>query len=239
MRITDHVYLLSGSYFGAVNDQGTLGDVYAVRTGQGLILIDCGVTESGLAQIRETLEYYGIEDPITHLIITHAHFDHCGSAKAIQDMGAQVIVGAEDAFQCTNGGSRGLRTPYSPTHVFPAFTPDVLVESDCEKQLNGLKIKFIKLPGHTPGCMAIQVGIDRKSILFSGDALQPGGAQLDEVGLGWPGDIGFDRAAIVDSMLKLMEYQTDMILPGHGKICLKNGTQLLRLAAETAFLTMR
>jgi glyoxylase-like metal-dependent hydrolase (beta-lactamase superfamily II) len=239
MRVTNNVYVLSGSYYGAVGDERVLGDVYGVRTGAGLILIDCGMPDTGLAAIRETLAYYEIEDQITHLILTHGHTDHCGNAKALQDAGARVIAGAEDAFMCENGGNKGLATPFSDGHIFPAFSPDILVDKDCSMDLNGLNVRFIKIPGHTKGSMAALINIDKKKILFTGDALQPGGGQLNEVSFGWQGDIGFSRADIVASMQKLMTVETDMVLPGHGKVCLKNGTQMLRFAARTAFQTMR
>jgi flavorubredoxin len=59
------------------------------------------------------------------------------------------------------------------------------------------------------------------------------------VTFGWQGDIGFSREAVVSSMMKLMDHEVDMILPGHGKICLRNGTQVLRFAAQQAMLTLR
>lgn len=240
MRVTDSVYVLSGSYYGAVDNRDTLGDVYGIRTAKGLILIDCGIPGGGYDTVKETLAYYGLLDvPVTHLLITHAHYDHCGSARAVQDTGALVAVGAEDVFQCENGGSVGLDTPFKFTHVYPAFRPDIVIDKDCEMTLDGINFKFYKTPGHTPGSVCIAVELDGKKILFTGDSVQPSGKQLCEVGLGWQGDVAFSRENIVKSMLKLMDMDVDVVLPGHGKVCLRNGTEVLRLAAETAFLTMR
>jgi len=239
MRVTNHVYVLSGSYFSAVGDASTLGDVYGIHTPQGVILIDCGAPATGPAMLRETLDYFEIREPVTHVIITHAHWDHCGGAKALQNAGAKVIVGQADTLYCTNGGVKGMISPFDDEQIFPAFTPDITIADDQALELNGLSLEFIKIPGHTPGSVAVRLSIDGKTILFTGDALQPDGLYLDNVTLGWEGDPGFSRQAIVDSMMKLMKYETDMILPGHGKICLKNGTSLLRHAAQTAFLTLR
>lgn len=238
MRVTDHIYVLSGSYYGAVGDEGPLGDVYGIRTGDGLILIDCGAFGSGLATIRETLGYYGIDDPIRYLIITHGHWDHCSNAKELQRLGTKVIVGAEDAPACRIGGAAHLGSPFEE-HSYPAFDPDILIENDCVKELLGLSVEFIKTPGHTPGSTMIRIDIDGKKVLFTGDSLQPGGGQMDEVSFGWQGDLGFDRKQIVESMMKLSSLETDIILPGHGKVCLRNGTAMLRFAAQQALLTMR
>ncbi|MDR1177155.1 MAG: MBL fold metallo-hydrolase [Treponema sp.] len=245
MRITDHVYVLSGSYYTAtdmrnLDRNGLLGEVYGIHTPQGIILVDCGLPGSGLAMIRETLAYYRLEERIVCLVVTHAHNDHCGSAKAIQDMGAQVIAGSGDAPACLNGGSGGWETPFDQEQLYPAFTPDILIDRDCEYNLYGLTLRFITIPGHTPGSIAIHLCLDHRTILFTGDSLLPyGSAILDEVSFGWRGDIGFSREALLTSMMKLRKLQVDIILPGHGKICLKDGTQLLNLAAKEAFSTLR
>jgi len=239
MRITNNLYVLSGSYFSAVNDVSKLGDVYGIRTPQGVILIDCGTAITGPVMLRETLAYFDVSEPITHTIITHAHHDHCGGAKELQDIGVKIIVGHEDAVYCKNGGVWGLYSPHDVEQSFPAFTPDITLTEDQTMEINDLTFEFIKIPGHSPGSIAIKVNVDGKEIMFTGDALQPNGTLLEEVTLGWQGDPGFSRKSIVDSMMKLMKYETDMILPGHGKICLRNGTKVLRNAAQTAFNTLR
>ena len=239
MRVTDNIFVLSGSYFSAINDSSTLGDVYGVRTPQGLILIDCGNPVTGPIMLKETLAYFGVTQPITHLIITHAHHDHCGGAKELQEAGVKVIVGEEDAMYCANGGCWGLHTPFDREQAYPAFSPDITISGDTTKEINGVNFKFIHIPGHTPGSMAIRIELDGKTVMFTGDALQPDGIFLNNVTFGWQGDPSFDREVVVESMMKLMKYETDMILPGHGKVCLRNGTNLLRYAAQAAFTTLR
>ena len=238
MRVSDHVYILSGSYYSAVNNQDVLGDVYGIRTDAGMILVDCGIPVAGPARIKKTLAEYGIADPITHLLLTHAHFDHAGGAKAYQDAGAKVAVGAEDAPYCRAGGIRHLGSPF-PEHDFPAFEPDLVIEDDCELELSGLLFRFYKTPGHSPGGLSIRVEVDGKTMLFTGDALQPEGRQINQVSFGWQGDPNYSRAAVVESMKKLSALTADMILPGHGKVCVDNGTELLQFAYRQALLTMR
>ncbi|GHU80839.1 MBL fold metallo-hydrolase [Clostridia bacterium] len=239
MRATDHIYVLSGGCYGAVGDRSVLGEVYGIRTEAGMILIDCGIPGAGPAMIRETLDYYGIKDKITHVVVTHAHYDHAGGAKELQAGGAKIIVGAPDERLCLNGGPSALASPFNGEHLYPAFTPDILIDRDQTLELNGLELELISIPGHTPGSMAVRANIDRRTVMFTGDALQPDGQQLEVVSLGWRGDVNFSGAAVVSSMMKLMELETDIILPGHGKICLRNGTSVLRLAAQTAFMTLR
>jgi len=239
MRITENLFLLSGASFSAVGDVATLGEVYGIRTSEGIIVIDCGAPKTGPAMLKETLASLNVHEPITHVILTHGHWDHAGGAKELQDAGAKIIVGAEDAIYCTNGGVKGMHSPFDDSQLFPAFIPEITISEDSFLDINGLRFEFIKIPGHSPGSIAIHVEIDGKTAIFTGDALQPDGTLLEKVTLGWQGDPGFSKSDIVDSMMKLAKYETDIILPGHGKICLRNGTKILRFAAQTAFLTMR
>jgi glyoxylase-like metal-dependent hydrolase (beta-lactamase superfamily II) len=238
VRITDNVYVLSGSYYSATDirgyDQlGVLGEVYGIRTDEGVILVDCGLPGTGLAMIRENMCYYDLGEIIPYLIITHAHNDHAGNAREIQQMGARVIAGARDVSVCINGGLVDRESPFDREQVFPAFTPDITIDRDQIMELCGFSINFITIPGHTPGSIAVQIQLDRRNILFTGDSLWPlGDTLLVCVSFGWQGDPGFSREALVNSIMKLWKTQTDVILPGHGKLCLKNGTDMLRLAAK-------
>lgn len=252
MRITDNIYLLSGGNFAAVGDMSMLGEVYGIYTSKGMIIIDSGGPKTGPARIRETLADLKICKPITHVILTHGHWDHAGGAKELQEAGAKVIIGKEDAIYCKNGGIKGMYTPfgskkqmmgkYSMFDVeqnFPAFIPDIIIEDDCMMNINGLCFEFVKVPGHSPGSMVISLQIDGKTSLFTGDFIQPDGVLFEDFVPWWNGDPNFNCADIVNSTMKLMDRKADLILPGHGKICLKNGAAILRHAAQMAFLTMR
>ena len=157
MRLTNNIFVLSGSYFSGVDDMSTLGDVYGVRTPKGIVLVDCGEPDTGPRMLKETLAYFDAFEPITHVIITHAHHDHCGGAKLLQAEGAKIIVASEDAAVCKNGGVWGMYGPFDQEQAFPAFAPDIEIGDDCELEINGLMFEFIKIPGHTKGSMAIRL----------------------------------------------------------------------------------
>lgn len=230
MIIANNLLYLSGSCFSAVNNNGTLGEVYGINTKQGLILIDCGEKSTGPAMIRETLNYFNITSPITHVILTHGHHDHCGGAKELQTNGAIIIVGAGDANYCKQGGPKGTIDDMGQS--FPPFIPDIEISSDQEMEINGILFEFIMIPGHTNGGMAIRTKLDDKTILFTGDTFEPDGTLLNKFLFGWEGDPAFTKEKIVNSIMKLTKYNTDMVLSGHGKICLRNGTKLIQQAAK-------
>ena len=230
MIISNDLFYLSGSCFSAVNNKSILGEVYGINTGQGLILIDCGEASTGPAMLKKTLKKFNINSPITHVILTHGHHDHCGGAKEMQEAGAKIIVGAGDATYCKQGGPKG--TPYDIEQSFPAFIPDVEISVDKEMIINGIMFEFIMIPGHTNGGMAIRVKVDGKLVLFAGDTLEADGTYLDKFLFGWEGDPAFNKEEIVNSIMKLAKYKADIVLSGHGKICLINGTKLIRQAAK-------
>lgn len=230
MIISNDLFYLSGSCFSAVNNKSILGKVYGINTGQGLILIDCGEASTGPAMLKKTLKKFNINSPITHVILTHGHHDHCGGAKEMQEAGAKIIVGAGDATYCKQGGPKG--TPYDIEQSFPAFIPDVEISVDKEMIINGIMFEFIMIPGHTNGGMAIRVKVDGKLVLFTGDTLEADGTYLDKFLFGWEGDPAFNKEEIVNSIMKLAKYKADIVLSGHGKICLINGTKLIRQAAK-------
>jgi glyoxylase-like metal-dependent hydrolase (beta-lactamase superfamily II) len=59
------------------------------------IVIDCG---ENYQRVKQTEEKYGFK--IKAVLLTHAHFDHAGCAKKLQDDGAEVFISAND---CGNG----------------------------------------------------------------------------------------------------------------------------------------
>jgi glyoxylase-like metal-dependent hydrolase (beta-lactamase superfamily II) len=169
--------------------------------------------------------------------------DHCGNAKLLQDRGAIIIAGEGDVDHlCKPGGVnlfRDSRYEEGSYHFFPAFTPNIAIDKDSKMEINGLKFRFILIPGHTPGSLVIWLDIDGKSVLFTGDSVNPLGIRIQEVDIGWYGDPKFNRKSLVESLMKLLPLEPDMILGGHGAPCLRDGNWVLRRAAKRAFFELR
>ena len=243
MRLTNNLYLLSGGNYSG-GDYNALGNVYAFKTEEGLILVDCGLPDVSLPIINNTLEYYNLKKKITHVIITHAHVDHCGNAAYFQNMGAKVIVGEGDVdYLCKAGGFNLFGdTCYEQAtyHIFPAFTPDIIIDKDKELTINRIIFQFILIPGHTMGSMAVLTNFEGKRILFTGDSIYPMGINCEKIDLGWRGDPKYDNNAFLSSLKKLSDtVECDMVLPGHGNLCVRNGTTVVRRAAKEAFHQLR
>lgn len=97
-----------------------------------------------------------VTNPIA-ILNTHGHFDHVWSNAELQEkLGIPLYTPKEDAFFLKSSS-------WMPD--LPPSTPDYLVEPDEEIDFDGIKIKFLHFPGHTPGCSVIEID----DAWFSGD----------------------------------------------------------------------
>lgn len=123
------------------------------KDGKG-ILIDPG--PDGDKIIKET---EGIE--ITHILLTHCHFDHTYSLNKIR--GSKLVVGSK---KCSSNMIRP-EISLSALKSLPDASCDIIMEDGEEKDFNGIKIKCIHTPGHTDGSVCFLA----ENCLFSGDTL--------------------------------------------------------------------
>src|SRR4051794_33515769 len=92
------VYLLGKTFPAAV---------YAVDTGDGLVLVDSGVEDSA-ALVTEQLTELGLDvKRLRAILLTHVHFDHClGAARLRELTGAKIYAGRGDCGPLRQGGPR-------------------------------------------------------------------------------------------------------------------------------------
>ncbi len=102
---------------------------------------------------------------VTHVLLTHGHFDHIGGVGVFYGQGARVacmkeeraLVLGENNLAATMGGG----IPIAP------FQIDVLLRDGQEIELCGIKVRVIATPGHTAGGCCYEIG----DCLFTGDTL--------------------------------------------------------------------
>ncbi len=74
------------SFHGA--DLDVTGSCHLVETGHSRILIDCGLFQGGRALNEENAGPFGFDaTAIDHLLLTHAHLDHCGRIPLLAKRG--------------------------------------------------------------------------------------------------------------------------------------------------------
>ncbi|MBT5774835.1 MAG: MBL fold metallo-hydrolase [Dehalococcoidia bacterium] len=201
-----------------------------------LALVDTGFAGSADAIIQEILDLPGDRTP-SHLLLTHAHVDHTGSAAALRKHYAlEVIAGADDTHQLdrravindaigrTHPGrriSRALRRRARPA----ATTTVVDRPLEGEQQiLPGLRA--VPVPGHTPGSYCYVD--DARGVAFVGDLIISHPDTLAR-----PMKLtNTNDSQFLSSLATFAEDAPAIGCPGHGDPVLNNfGDQLRTLAA--------
>jgi len=106
-----------------------------------------------------------LKKPVSHIIYTHAHWDHIGAGKKVKDAtGAEVIIGKKDLPFLNDSGNNLSSFIFSEGEAAAADRPvedgDIIISGSVE-------LRVIETPGHTPGGISLYTD----SILFSGDTL--------------------------------------------------------------------
>ena len=160
------------------------------------ILIDGGESYKTIKKAEQDLNI-----KITALLLTHAHFDHAGNAKALQDDGVKVYISEIDAPKLKNdlnlAGDFGRKFDY--------LDADYKFNDGDELEIEGIKIKVILTPGHTDGSATFLVD----NMLFTGDT-------LFRLSIGRSDFPTGDKKLLINSVKKLFSLQGDYsVYPGH------------------------
>lgn len=124
---------------------------YLIDTGDGLILIDTAIPES-LYMLVDSIYKLGYKPTdIKKILISHAHFDHCGGAKAMKELtGADLYMSKEDtAFMNECPGETMVLDTQSHPQMFEV---DKFYSDDEPVTLGNISIQTMLTPGHTIGC---------------------------------------------------------------------------------------
>lgn len=162
-------------------------------------LVDPGDDAPGILQmIREE----GVN--VTHVILTHGHFDHVLAVPAVlQETGAKLVVHEKELPLLSDPALAGYRSFQIPN--FRPLHADLAVKDGDTLQIGGMHLSFLHTPGHTPGGMCILAD----GVLFSGDTLFAGSCGRCDL----PGG---DYRVILQSLKKLAELAGDYpVYPGH------------------------
>ena len=126
-----------------------------IEAGEGLILIDGGLTQSA-ALIDANIRRAGF-DPlqIKAILVSHAHYDHAGGVAALQRLsGATVYSSVEGAKALSKGELQSDDPQFLFGHEstgFPAIRNVVAIGDREIVSVGGVDVMGVYTPGHTPG----------------------------------------------------------------------------------------
>lgn len=135
---------------------------------------------------------------------THGHFDHLGGASYFQrNYGTEVFLHPADLSVMKSSNFLLMVLKLDQRIVLPEITP----VNPTESCVGGQPMRYLPVPGHTPGSCFIRLGQD----LFTGDSLYAQGVGLSNL----PGE---NHDLLRRSLLALWDQIPDdmMIHPGHG-----------------------
>jgi glyoxylase-like metal-dependent hydrolase (beta-lactamase superfamily II) len=181
-------------------------DFAFIETTAGVVAIDAGTSPD---RVLAAMADLGLKDqaPVSHLILTHAHFDHISGAAAVRGPHTEVIASA--AFPAE---AERLRHYVPPELIGTSASPDSDLEPDrLISERTSLVVgdtEFVLIPvrgGETPD--ALMVYLPASGVLFAGDVLMPY--------LGVPFFAEGSPEGLLDTLRYIRELAPRQLIEGH------------------------
>lgn len=136
-KVADNLYFLGTKIHNA----------WAIVGSQGIIVIEALFDYAAKDEILEGLKKVGLDKSrVKYVILSHAHADHDGGAKLLQDEipGVHLIYGAEDweAVDKSTNHAGG-----KPKH-------DMVGTDGMKVSVGDASVQIVTMPGHTPGTLS-------------------------------------------------------------------------------------
>lgn len=146
--------------------------------GDRVIVVDSGTKGRAKRIEREIARIGRTPLDVSLVVLTHAHADHAGSAKELQErLDVPVAVGVGDLPTLAEGHNPPLRPatklgkrlrPFI-RNKYPPMVPDVVVRQPMDLRPYGIDGEIVPVGGHTPGSLAIVL---RSGEVLSGDLVR-------------------------------------------------------------------
>ena len=172
---------------------------YLLETGDSALVVDA---PDGIAG---WLERQG--KAVSHLLLTHQHFDHCQDTAALQRAGARVWAFARFSRELTLEVLFGFATGTELT--VEEFAVDEVLEGRGQVEIGGITWKLEHVPGHSPDSVTFYH--EKEKLLMGGDVLFAGSIGRTD----FPG--GSLQQLLQGIQEKVLCLPDDTrVLPGHG-----------------------
>jgi glyoxylase-like metal-dependent hydrolase (beta-lactamase superfamily II) len=208
------VWMAQGeSALGSAANRNYISNAAFVVTRDGVVVVDAlgspALAEELLAEIRRVTPL-----PVKHVIVTHYHADHIYGLQVFRDLGAEVIA-HKRANEYLGSDTARLRLEDSRESLFPWIDEktrlvgaDRWLDGAATLTLGGRRFEISHAgPAHTPEDLV--VWLPEARVLLAGDIVFRG--RIPFVGLA-------DSGAWVQALDRLLAYDAQLIVPGHGPV---------------------
>lgn len=233
MQLLPGVFQVNGTPYGR-HQNGFL-----IRRNGATLLIDSGdLQEDTFSEVSQHMARWGISpDEISHLLLTHAHFDHASHAARWQQQDVLVVASAATNEAISTGDERCIG--YEVQRPFEPCQADIVLEEGQPLHLAGLEIQVHAAPGHTDGMVIYELILDGERLWFAGDLFETMTGQRWIIPP-WTGAPDFDRKTYIATLKRLLSLPAcDHLFPGHGPAAVGVGGRLLGMAYSEVLVKWR
>ncbi len=187
-------------------------NIYLYLDGREALIVDSGTGTNWQVYAGLLRDYLtGVRRVV--LFNTHEHFDHVGGDAAmmgwIEKEGVEVLLAAHEATaRAIERGDDGVILSYYYGRRFEPLQVDVRLKDDDRLRVGSTDLLIIHTPGHTAGSSCLYLDGETK-IMFTGDTLFRDAAGRTDLLTG-------DERELRESLRRLLEFNVDFGLPGHG-----------------------
>ncbi|MEJ2183929.1 MAG: MBL fold metallo-hydrolase [Nitrospirota bacterium] len=171
--------------------------VVADREGGSAMVVDPGDEPDRVLELTEGFA-------VTHIVLTHAHFDHVGAVAEVKEAtGAAVALHEAEREVYEAARDQGAFWGYA---IPPLPDPDIFLKDGDALKVGSLTMEVLHTPGHSPGSISLKVD----GAVLTGDTLFAGSVGRTD----FPGG---SLEMMASSFRRLMALPDEtVVLPGHG-----------------------
>ena len=198
-------------------------NAYLVANGKRAILIDAGMKKKEKKFLAALEQMQLSPQDIQLIILTHTHYDHAGSIKALQEITkAKILVHKAEASCLAQGHCAFPKgTMWFPKIMsaigralnkwvgrYAPVAPDIAIAKRFDLQAYGIDGYILPTPGHTAGSLSVVIEKDHAIVgdtlfnIFKHSVFPP---------------YANDQKRLLKSWKQLLEIGCKNFYPGHGK----------------------
>jgi glyoxylase-like metal-dependent hydrolase (beta-lactamase superfamily II) len=195
--------------------EGSGGNITVLTGRDGKVLVDAGISRP---QVEDALASLG-EEPVSHLINTHWHFDHTDGNEWLHSVGA-AINAHENTRKRLSTTTRVEDWNFTFPPAPPGALPTTIINTDKTIYLNGTTLALRCYgPSHTDSDISVE--FEKANVIAVADTLWNGHYPF----------IDYSTGGSLDGMIRAAEANVantndeTIVIPGHGPI--GNRSQLI------------
>ncbi|MBU1671292.1 MAG: MBL fold metallo-hydrolase [Actinobacteria bacterium] len=208
----EYEIIVRGNNLSTRNGSLGLANLTLVFTDHGPTLFDVGHYCNRGALLEGLMRYGLTTHDVKTVFLSHLHFDHCINIDLFRD--ARVLTGKAD-----------WEYVLEP-HPDDTFVPWLIREQLRKNELELLEgegvlapgVKYMPVPGHTPGCYALVLDCTDGKVVLAGDAIKIYSEVVTKRS-SMPFGSEEDASASISNILSL----ADRIVPGHFPELVRHG----------------